>query len=189
MHLLSACSKYAPNLYISRHDAALKVIYYNLRHRYGIDSKPIPPYDTRDIPAAVENDRVKIFWNFAFSTTLRITANKPDLVVIHRPTSTMFVLEMTCPSEKRILEKETEKRAKYKDLIMQLNKTYPELKVIFIPLVIGVLGGMKPNIKTGLEKLYLDDRSTTHIVNQMQKYVILGSLRVLRAHEASFPTT
>nr|CAH7752214.1 unnamed protein product [Callosobruchus chinensis] len=37
MHLLSACRTYAGTAYVHRHNAALRVLYYHLRHSYGID--------------------------------------------------------------------------------------------------------------------------------------------------------
>ena len=42
-HLLSACPSYLSNRFITRHDAALRVLYYHLRYNYGIDKIPIIP--------------------------------------------------------------------------------------------------------------------------------------------------
>ncbi|KAK9739523.1 hypothetical protein QE152_g8984 [Popillia japonica] len=107
MDLLAACPKYAPTLYISRHDMALRVLYY-LRH----------------IHAIVQNENVKIFWNFPFSTTAEITANKPDTVVLDKLRKTIFVIEKSCPSERNIQSKELEK---YRDHLFRLKHTYPGL--------------------------------------------------------------
>lgn len=60
MHLLAACPKYAPNLYIARRDSTLEVLYYHLRHKYNIDPAPIPPYRNDEIPSVVENEQIKI---------------------------------------------------------------------------------------------------------------------------------
>lgn len=40
-HLLSACSVYAISVYIRQHNTALRVLYYNLWHYYGIDEIPV----------------------------------------------------------------------------------------------------------------------------------------------------
>src|SRR5699024_5003156 len=37
MHILSACPVLASTAYVHRHNAALQVLYYHLRHSYGID--------------------------------------------------------------------------------------------------------------------------------------------------------
>ncbi|GJQ79579.1 hypothetical protein Trydic_g16423 [Trypoxylus dichotomus] len=69
MHLLSACPRYAPTLYTDRHNMALKVLYYHLRHEYKIDEQSIAPYQVRTPEAVITNDRCKMYWNFSFSTT------------------------------------------------------------------------------------------------------------------------
>lgn len=44
-------------------------------------------------------------------------------------------------------EAELERTEKYSDLLFQLKQTYPECKsLIFIPLIIGVCGGIKPTV-------------------------------------------
>ncbi|KAK9686813.1 hypothetical protein QE152_g36907 [Popillia japonica] len=112
MHLLAACLKYASTLYISRYDMALRVLYYCLRHIhiYMVKMKKKTPYIPGDIPAEVQNENVKIFWNIPFSTTAEITANKPDMVVLDNPRKTLLV--MSCPLERNIQNKELEKTGK-----------------------------------------------------------------------------
>lgn len=53
---------------------------------------------------------------------------------------------MTCPDERRIVTKEMERKAKYKDLVMQLKMTYPEFVILFVLLIVGVLGVMDRNM-------------------------------------------
>lgn len=43
-HLVSSCPSYAATTYIYRHNAALRVLYYHLRHHYGIDAAPVFPF-------------------------------------------------------------------------------------------------------------------------------------------------
>lgn len=185
MHLLAACSKYAPNLYISRHDMALKVVYYHLRYEYKIDENKVPPFKEKVLPAVVSNDLVKIFWNFPFSTTAQIAANRPDMVVMLLQTKEMYVVEMSCPAERNITGKELEKRNKYRDLLFQLRLSYPGFKIHFIPLIIGVCGGISKSLIEGIKSLKIKLTTAKNIVHEMQKYVLLGSLRVLRAHDTS----
>lgn len=68
MHLLSACPRYAPNLYIKRRNKALKVIYYHERHTYELDEELIYPYDNRNVETEVSNKKSKTFENFGFNT-------------------------------------------------------------------------------------------------------------------------
>ncbi|TVU57700.1 hypothetical protein FQP88_24255, partial [Vibrio atlanticus] len=90
MHLLSACPVLARGAYIQRHNAALRVLYYYLRHCYGIDVTPVLPYLPGDIPQVVENDSCKIYWNMPFATTRRIDHNKPDIVLFDKATRDIY---------------------------------------------------------------------------------------------------
>nr|CAH7752249.1 unnamed protein product [Callosobruchus chinensis] len=100
MHLLSACRTYAGTAYIHRHNAALRVLYYHLRHSYGIDETP----------------RCRIYWNYLLPTLELVQANKPDIVLLHHQQKTMFVIEFSAPAEVNIVSKEEEKRTKYQEL-------------------------------------------------------------------------
>uniref|UniRef100_A0A6V7LE95 Reverse transcriptase domain-containing protein n=1 Tax=Bracon brevicornis TaxID=1563983 RepID=A0A6V7LE95_9HYME len=66
-HLLSACPTYAVSAYIHRHNAALRVLYYHLRHSYGVDGTPVLPYAPGEIESVVVNESCKIYWNFSRS--------------------------------------------------------------------------------------------------------------------------
>lgn len=96
---------------------------------------------------------------------------------------------MSCPGETNITEKEEEKIRKYAELTYEIKKTY-QMEVKFIPLIIGVLGGMRPNFVDHLRKISkIEDKHIEALTIQMQKHVILGSLNVLRSHEAGHPPT
>lgn len=96
---------------------------------------------------------------------------------------------MSCPGEKNIKEKEQEKIEKYRSLIFQLRRTYDGYAIHMVPLIIGVLGGVAPTCVQNLKKLDISSENARKIVSKMQKFVILGSLHTLRAHEACLPTT
>ena len=180
MHLLSACPVHAVTSYIHRHNDALRVLYYHLRHCYGIDETPILPFAPNDIEAVVENDNCRIYWNYPFPTTHLIQANKPDIVLLEKRTSSMYVIEFSAPAETNIDIKEREKRAKYIDLVGELRRLYPECSVRLVVLVVGVLGGIKDTILAELRKIPACQNSPEQLVMKMQKAVVLGSLRLLR---------
>ena len=184
MHLLSACKTYAGTAYVHRHNAALRVLYYHLRHSYGIDETPVLPYAPGDIESVVENERCRIYWNYSFPTLELVHANKPDIVLLDHQQKTMFVIEFSAPAEVNIVSKEEEKRAKYQDLLGQLRRLWPDYTVSLLVMVIGSLGGMRDTLLSALRKMPVC-RAAAHILAaRMQKAVILGSLRLLRAHDS-----
>nr|CAH7723309.1 unnamed protein product [Callosobruchus chinensis] len=84
----------------------VRVLYYHLRHSYGIDETPVLPYAPGDIESVVENERCRIYWNYSFPTLELVQANKPDI--------------FSAPAEVNIVSKEEEKRTKYQELLGQL---------------------------------------------------------------------
>ena len=181
MHLLSACPIYATSVYIHRHNAALRVLYDHLRHSYEVDRTPVLPYVPGEIESVVENEKCRIYWNYSFPTVRLIQANKPDIVLLDHQTKVMYVIT-------NITLKEDEKRTKYRDLRYELQVLYPDYSVKMVVLIIGVLGGMRPTLLSALKTIPACQESAEWLAGQMQKAVILGSLRLLRAHDSG-PTT
>ncbi|XP_039289959.1 uncharacterized protein LOC120352632 [Nilaparvata lugens] len=120
MHILSSCSVHATAGCI--HNAALRVLYYHLRHLYA-------------------------------------------------------------PAEGNIVTKEEEKQTKYHDLLMELRRLNPGYSVRMVVLIVGVLGGMRPSFLANLRTIPACERPAAVLTGQMQKAVILGSLRLLRAND------
>ncbi|GJQ86987.1 hypothetical protein Trydic_g12573 [Trypoxylus dichotomus] len=89
MHLLSACPRYASTLYTDRHNMALQVLYYHLRHQYKIDEESIQVVDPEGV---ITNDRCNMYWNFSFSTTTQLPHNKPNLVILDSLEKKMYVI-------------------------------------------------------------------------------------------------
>nr|CAH7740828.1 unnamed protein product [Callosobruchus chinensis] len=149
-------------------NAALRVLYYHLRHSYGIDETPVLPYAPGDIESVVENERCRIYWNYSFPTLELVQANKPDIVLLDHQQKTIFVIEFSAPAE---------------ELLRQLRRLWPDYAVSLLVMVIGSLGGMRNTLLSALRAIPVC-RAAAHILAaRMQKAVILGSLRLLRAHD------
>nr|CAH7718610.1 unnamed protein product [Callosobruchus chinensis] len=160
--------------YVHRHNAALRVLYYYLRHSYGIDETPVLPYAPGDIESVVENERCRIYWNYSFPTLELVQANKPDIVLLDHQQKTMFVIEFSAPAEVNIVSKEEEKRTKYQELLGQLRRLWPDYAVSLLVMVIGSLGGMRNTLLFALRAIPVC-RAAAHILAaRMQKAVILG---------------
>ncbi|CAG9815370.1 unnamed protein product [Phaedon cochleariae] len=182
MHLLSSCTVYAVSAYIHRDNAALRLLYYHLRHSYGIDGTPVLPYAPGDIESVVENEKCRIYWNFSFPTLRQIQANKPDVVLLDHQTKAMFGIEFSAPVEPNTVLKEEDKRTKYRDLLFGLRRLYPDHSVELVILIIGSLGGTRHTLLSEILKIPACSDKAHILAGGMQKAVILGSLRLLRAH-------
>src|SRR5699024_8136098 len=180
MHILSACPVLASTAYVHRHNAALRVLYYHLRHSYGIDQAPTLPHLGGDIESVVENERSRIYWNFPITTVRHLPANKPDVLLLDKQEKCLFVIEFSAPAENNIKTKEEEKRTKYQELITELRQLYPGHRVKLVVLIIGSLGGVPHSLLSELKQIPVCRATAYSLACRMQKAVLLGSLRIIR---------
>nr|CAH7714882.1 unnamed protein product [Callosobruchus chinensis] len=80
-------------------------------------------------------------------------------------------------------QKEEEGRTKYQELLGQLRRLGPDYNVSLLVMVIGSLGEMRNTLLSALRAMPVC-RAAAHILAaRMQKALILGFLRLLRAHD------
>ncbi|CAH1153973.1 unnamed protein product [Phaedon cochleariae] len=102
----------------------------------------------------------------------QIQANKPDVVLLDHQTKAMFVIEFSAPAETNIVLKEEEKRTKYRDLLFELRRLYPDHSVGLVILIIGSLGGTRHTLLLEIQKIPAC-RDKAHILADfgIQKYI------------------
>ena len=113
-------------------------------------------------------------WDFTIQTDHYITARRPDIVVVDKNNKTCQLIDVACPGDKRVKEKEDEKIAKYQDLAREIRKIW-NMKVKVVPVVIGALETITPRLKDNLKELGIPEKTS-----QIQKSVLLGTARILR---------
>ena len=103
-----------------------------------------------------------------------ITARRPGFVVVDKDKKTCQLIDIACPGDKRVKEKEDEKFFKYQDLARELRKIW-NMEVKVIPIVIGVLGTIPARLKDNLKEIVIPVKAS-----QSEKSVLLGTARILR---------
>ena len=84
------------------------------------------------------------------------------------------IVDFALPADHRVKLKEREKKDKYCDLTWELKKLL-NMKVTFIPIIIGALGTVTKGLIKGLENLEIKGR-----VETIQTTILLRSGRILR---------
>ena len=70
-------------------------------------------YSYQPLPV-IENGRIKILWDFGITTMSHVVNNRPDIVVFMRETPHKnLLIEVSCPADINVLDKEAEKMTKY----------------------------------------------------------------------------
>lgn len=76
----------------------------------------------RTVDPVVNTPEITIIWDTQVQTDRAITANKPDIVVQNKKQKTCIIIDVAIPSDYNIIQKEVEKKLKYKDLQIQLQR-------------------------------------------------------------------
>ena len=122
----------------------------------------------------LENETHKLVWDFEIQTDHKISARRPDLLIINKKKRTCRIVDSADPSNHRLKLKESEKRDNYLTLERELKKLF-NMKVTVIPIVIGALGTVSKGLIQGLEDMKVRGR-----VKTMQTISLLRSARILK---------
>ena len=156
--------------------------YYRLRHACGFDSEVHPWYDPDHVQGVMENDKYKLLWNRPIYSLRRIGANKPDLVLFDKSNEIIHIIEFSVPFDSNVIGKIQEKHTKYADLAFELSRLHPKYTVVRLPIVLGALGLVPPDLLTQIKRVpgFATGSTALLTVWAMQKAAVLGSLHILR---------
>jgi hypothetical protein len=63
-------------------------------------------------------------------------ANRPDIITENKKDTTCLLIDVAIPSDKNVIEKEAEKKLKYKNLSIDIQRMW-NMKFFVIPVIIG----------------------------------------------------
>ena len=157
-HIISECSKLAQKEYKVRHDWVGKVIHWEMCKKLKFDHTN--KWYMHNPAPVLENNTHKLLWDFDIHTDHRISATRPDLIIINKKKKkkkekkrkTCKIVDFAVLADHRIKLKECEKKDKYLDLDRELKKLWNML-VIIIPIVIGAFGTVTKGLLKRLKDL------------------------------------
>jgi hypothetical protein len=171
-HLVSACPTLAKSEYLVRHNKVAQYVHWKVCQHYGIQVHK--SWYQHEVTPVAENDKVTILWDFSIQTDRTIKANRPDLVIRDKKDKTCLILDVSIPADRNTAIKTFEKLSKYKDLDIELAKSW-NVKTKTLPIIIGALGV----INKSAEK-YLKEVPGNIPLKELQKITLLGTSHILR---------
>ena len=95
-HVLSGCGALAQSKYKARHDAAIKVLFFDLLSDVGL-IESAPSWCSPETPKSeYKNDRASPFWDTpVYAEKTEVRANRIDARVVDK--QKVLLLEMSCP--------------------------------------------------------------------------------------------
>ena len=115
-----------------------------------------------------------MLWDFSVQAAHEIEARKSDIIVIDYTSRECHFIEITCPLDWSVLEKENFKVDKYQDLKREVAKLW-NVRPVVIPVLVGPLGMVANRVEGYIRKIGADV-----CVGLLQKACLLGTARILR---------
>jgi len=125
---------------------------------------PKPVYEAGD---------VTVLWNQAVHTDREVTANRPDIIIKNKKEKTCTLIDVAIPA-KRNVQKEAERKLKYKSLCIEIQRIW-NLKFTIMPVIIGAIGILTKSLRENLETV-----PGKHSIDSLQKTAILGTSHIIR---------
>jgi hypothetical protein len=86
----------------------------------------------------------------------------------------ILIIIIIIPADKNVVQKEAEKRLKYKSLCIEIQRIW-NLKCTIVPVIIGATGIVTRSLKKNLEAI-----PGKHLIDSLQKTAILGTSHIIR---------
>uniref|UniRef100_H3AHZ1 Reverse transcriptase zinc-binding domain-containing protein n=1 Tax=Latimeria chalumnae TaxID=7897 RepID=H3AHZ1_LATCH len=150
VHIILGCKTLANGSYKERHNNIARSIHWALCKKANVE---ITNQWWKHQPKAVEETTgVKILWDFGIRTEREIQAHRPGIVVVDKTNRKAKIIDIACPIDYNIGEKEQEKIMQYQDLKMEIEKLW-KVRVEVIPVVIGALGAVTKKHEDYVKKI------------------------------------
>ena len=112
-HVLSGCSALAQNKYLARHNAALKILFFEILRDLGLLEEVSPWYSPVEPKPTYESKMPK-----------QVRANRVDARIINHKAKKVTTLEMSCPWIENRTRKDAEKTLKYGPMRWELKQQF-----------------------------------------------------------------
>uniref|UniRef100_H3AA24 Reverse transcriptase domain-containing protein n=1 Tax=Latimeria chalumnae TaxID=7897 RepID=H3AA24_LATCH len=138
-HTIDGCPVLSYSEYLHRHNNITKIIHQQFAKDTNVE---VTNQWWKHQPKAVEETiGVKILWGFSIRTEREIQGSELDIVFVDKTNRKAKIIDIACPTDYNIGEKEHEKIMKYQDLKMEIEKLW-KVRVEVIPVVIGAVGAV-----------------------------------------------
>jgi len=155
-----------------RHDKVCTHLHYSICKALGIESTD-KWYTHMPKPVCEERD-VTVLWNQAVHTDREVTANMPDIIIKNKKEKTCTLIDVAIPADRNVVQKESEKKLKYKSLCIEIQRMW-NLKCTIVKVIIGanviVTRSLRKNLGTVPGK---------HSIDSLQYTAILGISHIIR---------
>ena len=121
-HIVFECEVLTKTEHISRHNNAAAYLHWSICKDHDIEMTDKWYKHQPETVMHNKDNNITIMRDMPVNTDRTITANIPDIIVKESVNSTCKLIDMTVPSNRNIALKESEKKSKYKDLELEIQR-------------------------------------------------------------------
>ena len=181
-HIIASCEKMSVRYYIPlRHDAVARYIWNALRRKECMARS----FDKQD-RFPLENEFIDVWeqreywWNVPVKTCTKVKHNRPDIVSWNHRDRHCLIIEVSCPLDINIVEKEREKENNYGSLIRNMQLMYPGYTFTFIPVIVGATGYVTKMLPNHLNQAGFKDQEIPRIIRKLQQLAVNGTVKIAK---------
>ena len=119
VHISAGCSALVQSKYLQRHNAVLKIIFFEILHSADLVYS-VPPWCSPSEPKpkpVYQNDQAQAFWNVpVYADHVTVRANRVDARIVDSTAKSVTLLEINCSWLNNKETKSCEKTEKYAPL-------------------------------------------------------------------------
>ena len=184
-HVISGCGALAQTKYMQRHNAALKILFFEFLKDLDLIQSIPPWYSPVSPKPEYKNDRACAYWDVpVFAENTEVRANRIDARIVDRKEKKVILIEMSCPWVSNREQKEQEKTDKYAPLRWEMRQLFPGHTITQFNVIVDVLGGYSMETAEKVRKFLGLDRGNKVLFN-MQKAVLSYTLNIARSFKVS----
>ena len=177
-------SELAKKIYIDRHDNALKCFFFPILFQLGLIRKLPTWFTYENVKPSYVSKNYEVYWNVPEYSGRdgeeEESVPRPDGKIIMIEEKKIYLVEITVPWIQNRDEKYEYKRAKYKDIQINLKLDFPSYEIDQITLVIDVFGGHSKNLQDNIGKIIKDKKDIRSVIRNMQKTIIKSEANLVR---------
>jgi hypothetical protein len=111
-------------------------------------------------------------WNQGVQTDREVLANRPDIIIKNKKDKIYLLIDVAVPSDWNVIRKDSEKKLKYKNLSIEIQRMW---NMKCNPVIIGATGIVTKGLKRHLETI-----PGKHPIDCLQKTAVLGTSNIIR---------
>jgi hypothetical protein len=137
-----------------------------------LDFETTDKWYTHMTKSVYEGGDVTVLWHQAIHTDTKVTANRPDIIIIkHKKEKKCTMIDGAIPADRNAVQKKAEKNLKYRSLGIEIQRMW-NLRCTIIPATTGATGIVTKSLRKNLE--------ARHSIDSLQKTAILGTSHIIR---------